>query len=343
MTRLNATSAKPLVSILINNYNYGRFLSCAIDSALAQEWQNVEVIVVDDGSTDDSREIMRSYGQRIKAVVKENGGQASAFNAGFAASRGEIICLLDSDDVFYPGKVTRVMELYQQHPDIGWLFHPLDYIAGDGTDYGATQRYGVHGSCKLSLREQMIDEGNLTFDPPATTGLTFRRSTLGRILPMPEAEGVVLSDHYIKYMAFLSANGFFLDEMLAKLNIHDSNLYTLRQDSKAVKLGVRITVHTAYWVKKNYPDAARFTAKLMAFGIYRLEPSHDMEKETLTLISEYLSSLSRWNRFLTLVKIIIKKWIACGNRWHGAPAVLLWPRTYCRMLSWFKDGNGCCR
>ena len=77
----------PLVSILINNYNYGYFLGAAIESALSQTYQNIEIIVVDDGSTDNSREIIAHYGNHIIPILKENGGQASAFNAGFAASR----------------------------------------------------------------------------------------------------------------------------------------------------------------------------------------------------------------------------------------------------------------
>src|SRR5207248_11792671 len=89
------SSPRPLVSILINNYNYGRFLRDAIDSALRQTYTNTEVIVVDDGSTDDSRQIIAGYGSRIVPVLKENGVQASAFNAGFAASKGQWICFLD--------------------------------------------------------------------------------------------------------------------------------------------------------------------------------------------------------------------------------------------------------
>ena len=79
----------PLVSIVINNYNYGRFVGSAIESALEQSYSNTEVIVVDDGSTDTSREVIASFGDRIGAVLKANGGQASAYNAGFAASKGD--------------------------------------------------------------------------------------------------------------------------------------------------------------------------------------------------------------------------------------------------------------
>ena len=89
------------VTILINNYNYARFLPAAIDSALSQTYHPLEVVVVDDGSTDESLDIIRDYGDRVRPVFKSNGGQASAFNAGFAASRGEVICLLDADDFFF--------------------------------------------------------------------------------------------------------------------------------------------------------------------------------------------------------------------------------------------------
>lgn len=93
-----------LVSIVINNYNYDRFLAQVIDGALGQIHSNIEVVVVDDGSTDNSRDVIARYGDRIVSVLKTNGGQASALNAGFAASKGEIICLLDADDLFYMKK-----------------------------------------------------------------------------------------------------------------------------------------------------------------------------------------------------------------------------------------------
>src|ERR1035438_2741424 len=82
-------SKLPLMSVIIDNYNYGGFVRDAINSALDQTYPNVEVIVVDDGSTDNSREVISSFGNRVISVLKENGGQSSALNAGIARSSGE--------------------------------------------------------------------------------------------------------------------------------------------------------------------------------------------------------------------------------------------------------------
>lgn len=113
---------EPLVSIVINNYNYGRFLGDAIDSALGQSHPCIEIVVVDDGSTDNSRAIMNKYGNQVVSVFKQNGGQASAFNTGFANCQGEIVCFLDSDDIFAPGKVAHVVQILTDHPEVGWCW-----------------------------------------------------------------------------------------------------------------------------------------------------------------------------------------------------------------------------
>ncbi len=109
----------PLASVIISNYNY-RFLKRCIESALAQTYANTEVIVVDDGSTDDSQAILVSYGNRVKAIFKENGGQASALNRGFFVSRGKVICFLDSDDELAPGAMEAVVPLFQDQELASW-------------------------------------------------------------------------------------------------------------------------------------------------------------------------------------------------------------------------------
>lgn len=98
---------KPLVNIIINNYNYDRFLSQAIDSVLNQTCPRV--IVVDDGSTDDSRNVILGHGDRILPILKENGGQFSAFKAAVEQSKGDLLFFLNSDDIFLPNKVEKLV------------------------------------------------------------------------------------------------------------------------------------------------------------------------------------------------------------------------------------------
>ena len=106
-----------LASILINNYNYGRYLADAIDSALAQTYANVEVIVVDDGSTDDSDRVLNAYAGRIRVIRKANGGQASAYNAGYYASGGGVLIFLDADDILQPTALAKAMPSFEA-PDV---------------------------------------------------------------------------------------------------------------------------------------------------------------------------------------------------------------------------------
>src|SRR6266404_6343268 len=123
-------TAQPQVSIIIDNYNYGRFLGQAIESALDQAYSRTEVIVVDDGSTDNSREVISRYGSRIVPVLQENRGQAAAFNQGFLHCQGEVVLFLDSDDGLLPTAATRAVEAFREPHIIKahWPLHIVDEL-----------------------------------------------------------------------------------------------------------------------------------------------------------------------------------------------------------------------
>lgn len=128
----------PLVSVVISNYNYARFLPACLDSVFGQSYRNLEVIVVDDGSSDNSRAVLAGY-REVRTIFQQNGGQASAISRGVAESTGAVVCFLDSDDGWESGKVGRVVDVLCNHSSVGWVRHkarmvdealnPIDSVA----------------------------------------------------------------------------------------------------------------------------------------------------------------------------------------------------------------------
>jgi glycosyltransferase involved in cell wall biosynthesis len=264
---------------VICNHNYEKFLPHAIDSALQQTHANVEVIVIDDGSTDGSRTLISSYGNRIRPVLKRNGGQPSAINAGFRESRGEIVCLLDADDVFAPGKVARLVEIFERNPDAGWVFHELGYADEKGqeiplhafedrehvrTVLRRRRRYGDFAH--IDLRETFAAGERLPYACPAFSALSFRRRVLEAILPMPE-DIARAGDEFPKFAAIALFPGIHLGEPLAQQRIHGANASTFR-DTR-VESAARF-LKTAYHLRYRYRHIGASTDKWFASSFGRL-------------------------------------------------------------------------
>jgi glycosyltransferase involved in cell wall biosynthesis len=296
---------KPKVSILIDNYNYGRFLSKAIDSALNQTYSPTEVIVVDDGSTDNSREIIASYGNKIIPVLKENGGEASAYNAGFAASQGDIICFLNSDDAFLPEKVAEVVEAFGDRQDLGLCCHSVKWVDIDGkpsithsSQEGSSITKNRHRELKpeYDLRAD-IKSGNVRNklpDLPPTSGLSFRRSLLQQILPMPEAKNIGLNDFFLEAAALTLSKIIILDNELALYRIHGSNAYAMRNDWQKVK--ARINLLTSYWLRVKFPSISKFTNRLFALSMGMYARAGGVEAEEQEFVKAYFSSVTLLER-----------------------------------------------
>jgi glycosyltransferase involved in cell wall biosynthesis len=235
-------------TVIINNFNYGRYLSEAIGSALAQTYPDTEVVVVDDGSTDDSRTVIECFGNRIRAVFKENGGQASAFNRGFAVSRGHILCMLDADDFFHPNKVDQVVEAFKSQPDVQWVFHPVCRLFDDGRSEVVPP---VAQTAYSDLRSAAL-RGKLPGAPgPTTSGIALSRSLLENILPMPESIRIT-ADNYLIFLAAALAPGIYLNDGLAVQRMHDSNRYTMRGDRILTQARMHLLI--AHDMRRRFPQ-----------------------------------------------------------------------------------------
>jgi glycosyltransferase involved in cell wall biosynthesis len=186
------------VSVVVSSYNYERFLPQAIDSALNQTYPHTEVIVVDDGSADGSREIIASYGSRIIPVLKDNGGQASALNAGFRASRGQAILFLDSDDALLPTAVESAVPFFDD-PGVVKVHWQLREMHADGLQTGGLVPSALPD--EGDWRGAVVRDGPYAYTWPDTTGSAWSRWFLEKIFPIPEAEYQTCPDLYLSALA----------------------------------------------------------------------------------------------------------------------------------------------
>lgn len=233
MDRLNIMNVDPpLVSIVINNYNYDLFLKEAIDSALNQTYPNTEVIVVDDGSTDKSREIIASYENKIIPVSKANGGQASAINAGFAASQGQFICLLDSDDIWLPQKVEKVAEAFCSYPAAVVVYHKVQNIDDTGSAHG--QPWPPYNLIRGDISSQVARTGGWWPFPPSTA-LSFRREFLCKVMNIPEQDYRICADSYLADLAPFWGEVVGIEQALSYYRIHIKNQWN-NQSASAEKV-----------------------------------------------------------------------------------------------------------
>ncbi len=219
--RLEPVTGSPLVTVMINNFNYGRFLGSAIDSALDQTYPNLEVVVVDDGSSDESAAVIERYGRRIRPVLKANGGQASAYNAGFHVSRGELICNLDADDTLFSGAIERAVDAFRESDavKVQWPLAVVD-AAGRATGELSVKKEPPRGD----LRERLLREGPV-YDFLFTTGCLLKRGFLERVLPMPEPPYRNGADVYLLTLAPVYGRILSLHQTLGTYRAHGRNNY----------------------------------------------------------------------------------------------------------------------
>lgn len=213
----------PFVSVLIDTYNHERFIEAAIRSVLEQDFPAAdrEVIVVDDGSTDRTPELVAKFTPQVRHLRKANGGQASAFNAGIPECRGEIIAFLDGDDWWAPGKLRRVVDMLAAEPSVGLVGHGITEVYADG------RQQVVQPDATLRLRADSLPNARLFRLRKCflgTSRMTIRKTALSQILPVPESL-CIEADEFLFTLAAVIADVLILTESLTFYRLHSANLY----------------------------------------------------------------------------------------------------------------------
>jgi hypothetical protein len=222
---------KPFISVLIDTYNHERFIEQAIASVLEQDVAEAdrEIIVVDDGSTDRTPEIVRKFEPRVRLIRKANGGQASAFNAGIPECSGQIIAFLDGDDWWTPGKLQAVGGVLAGDAKVGLVGHGIIEAFSNGARRALApekdERFtldSVEAARVFRLRKSYL----------GTSRMTLRTELARRILPVPEAL-VIEADEYLFTIAAAMSEIVILRNTLTNYHIHGGNLYVAAGEGEA--------------------------------------------------------------------------------------------------------------
>jgi hypothetical protein len=205
------------VSIVITCYNYARYVRLAIDSALAQSWPQVDVVVVDDGSTDGSAAVIAGYGERIRAVHQPNQGHVAAFNHGFEVSTGDIVIFLDADDLLHADAARSAVEGWE--PGCVKLQYNLDVIGSDGERLGGRRCCTFPaGYDSAAVRDEFRRCNTYTW--PVSSGNAYARSFLERTMPLAVR---LAPDGMLNTVAPLFGDVVTLHRSLGSYRIHQSN------------------------------------------------------------------------------------------------------------------------
>ncbi|HUY99041.1 MAG TPA: glycosyltransferase [Thermomicrobiaceae bacterium] len=232
---------RPLVSVLIASYNYADYVGQAIQSVLGQSYDHLEVVVCDDASRDDSCAVVEQYAAgdaRVRLVRHErNAGMAAATNTAFAASRGQIVSLLDADDIYRPGKLAAIVREFQRHPEVGFILHRGMCVDAQGREIQEIP-FLTGFECGW-IADRLVRRGGRWRDMP-TSALSFRREPAEYVFPIPEPEFRRASDGFIFTLLPLLTEVSAVDEVLHEYRVHGRNDFGAAQwtvDSVRADLG----------------------------------------------------------------------------------------------------------
>jgi glycosyltransferase involved in cell wall biosynthesis len=220
--RLPPLPDRPLVSVLIPNYNYGRFVGMALQSLLSQSYEHFEAVVCDDGSTDNSRDVIQEHvrkDSRIKLFGQTNQGFASAVNTAYENSQGEVICLLDADDMFRPRKLNTIVAAFRSNPRSGLCVHPLLPVSATGETLGLPSRPDMDRGW---IGPQALERGGWSI-LPSTSSLSFRREITSELFPIPLAIRRFV-DYYLSRTAQFFTEISIVPDPLTQYRIHGASM-----------------------------------------------------------------------------------------------------------------------
>lgn len=205
------------ISVIITNYNYDNYVGIAINSVIAQSRQADEIIVIDDGSTDRSRERIESYGTKIRAIFQKNQGIRKVSNTGYEICRGSIVLYLDADDVLYPNALELIERSFK--PGVAKVQFDLDVIDQCGNFAGRRFCNFSDDTSEESVAQSFAATG--TYLWPVTSGNAYSREFLSKVMPLTPPES---HDGVLNTIAPLYGKVVTIVQPLGQYRIHSRNI-----------------------------------------------------------------------------------------------------------------------
>jgi len=337
--------SKPFVTVLIDTYNHQFFIEDAINSVLNQNFSasETEILVVDDGSTDDTSQIVRKFVPRVRLLRKANGGQASAFNAAIPEARGEIVAFLDGDDWWAPGKLTAVTEAFAAEAGVGLIGHGVTEVYPDGRQRTEVPREVSRFRITSVEQAKMfrMSRGFL-----GTSRMAYRREILRRIGCVPEALRFE-ADEYLFTLAGLFADVMILRESFTYYRLHDRNLFQLTSgDPQAIRRKQQVLAALAqslqerlkqngvpFEISKTILECIEVEADVLRLGMDNGFPWETVSTE-LRIMRVFHSDASIWQHLLSYARLIPAFVLPASTyyRWRRRLSLLAFYQRFRRKL-----------
>lgn len=287
----------PKVSVVIPTYNQARFVVEAIESVLNQTFQDLKIIVVDDGSTDDTKEALKKFGSKICYIYQENQGDAAARNTGIRAAKGEFIAFLDHDDLWLPDKLSIQMDAFSKNKEIGLVY--TDYVVfGQGREPSKSDKVRYSGWVFNQLFKHIFI---------LSSGVVYKKECFNNCGLFDETFSV--SSDYDMWLRISAEYKFlFIDRPLFKRRMHSANLSSM--PIKAILEPSKILTKIYFQFKDSMKISKHLYRKRMSKMYKRIAQRYynqgDMQKAREFYFGAMKYTPYRVNYFFRLLKTYFK-------------------------------------
>jgi glycosyltransferase involved in cell wall biosynthesis len=288
---------QPSVSVIIATYNRARYLAEAIDSVLSQRFRSFELIIVDDGSTDDTQELLRSYGDRLRFYRQENRGPSAARNLGVHHARGEWIAIQDSDDLYRPSHLEVLFRYVEAHPECRMVFANGAYL--DRPEHGRDTIIPVGKSRRLA-RDGVTIEDIFQRSIVRLQAALISKSAYDEVGGHDESLRICM-DLDLSFRLFMNFPVHYIDETVFQYRKHDGN--TGKDEDLRLMENIRVIEK----LLKNYPATRKLLgqqklARRIAYRYYRLAKGRRKR-------GHYRDALQAIEKAVCLYPLSVKYWV----------------------------------